>query len=648
VTAKAMDEWLIYMDGMTFDMTYNTITLNDNEEFYGVDIQKKGLLSSGTAKESFRIEDNKIICDSGNTSYLFNLATVFSMKGNEIIFSPNSKLVAVINYNPSAEASSGDTCEISDNIVGDLDEVANENVYTNTDYLVRFYTSSTFTYPQIEITDNVTFVNLRLVNRASASRMISSHGDILIDSNKIYSELNIDEATIIDQKVNESNLILGADNLYIENEAVAAAVAEEYPVDNKSGRRIRRTSTGSTVNKSEADALEAYDSLMNEMQSLMDQATKFEEEANRLADAEKVLGSMSVDDTAAREAEANAQAAMARAEAAARDAAAHAAAAEQAAAQAEEAYRIAAEAGNPSTANDISALMEAAQAMVQAKAAAEEAARFAAIQAEDARLAAIKAEDARLEAEEAKRIAAEELAKLGAAQAEAEVLATEQAAKKEVAEETAKDATAAVKQLIEAAARAAAEKSAVAQAEAAVKAAEVAKNAAAVQEAERLAAEKAAAAEAAERANKEEAARIEREETARIAAEQAEIEALERAAAKAAEEELARIEAENVEKEKSAEENEKKIIPTSLNEFSFYTTKDGYLVLLFSTEVNCNSDKCVTVDGKSYTTKQYEKNSILVNVTLGQLNNSFIVSAKVIVPEISTSKAQVLTKVLRK
>jgi len=72
--------------------------------------------------------------------------------------------------------------------------------------------------------------------------------------------------------------------------------------------------------------------------------------------------------------------------------------------------------------------------------------------------------------------------------------------------------------------------------------------------------------------------------------------------------------------------------------------------LLFSTEVKPDSNKCVTIDGKTYKTDQYDKNSIIVDVKVntGQLAKNFKVTAKVIIPAIDAKKAQTLTQTLTK
>jgi len=267
----------------------------------------------------------------------------------------------------------------------------------------------------------------------------------------------------------------------------------------------------------------------------------------------------------------------------------------------EEADRLAAEAER------LAAEQAAAEATALAE--AEEAARLAAEAEEAARLAA--------EAEEAARLAAEEAARL--------------AAEQKAAEEA------------EAAAQAAAEEAAriLAEQEAARAAAE---------EEERLAAEQAAAAEEAARLAAEEEERLAREEEARLAAEAAAREAEEAAAAKAAQEEADRLEAEAAAKQAEAEENEKAILPQSPTDFTFYSTKDGYIVLQFASDVICASNKCVTIDGKAYNTSQYDKTPIIVNVktNTGQLNNTFKVTAQVIFPAINNKQVQTLTRTLTK
>jgi len=171
------------------------------------------------------------------------------------------------------------------------------------------------------------------------------------------------------------------------------------------------------------------------------------------------------------------------------------------------------------------------------------------------------------------------------------------------------------------------------------------------EEAERLAAEEAAAAEEEARRAAEELERLMREEEARLAAEEARRAEEEAAALKAQQEEEARLAAEAEAAAKAAEANAKEVIPVNLNDFSYFATKDGYLVLLFPTEVRGQNDKCVTIDGKTYKTSQYDKNSLIVDVKVstGQLANRFNVTAKVTYPkESSPNTVRTLTKAFSK
>ena len=173
-----------------------------------------------------------------------------------------------------------------------------------------------------------------------------------------------------------------------------------------------------------------------------------------------------------------------------------------------------------------------------------------------------------------------------------------------------------------------------------------AEQAAAAEEAERLVAEQAAAAEEAERLAAEETERFALAEEVKLETERAAAEAAERALLKAEAEDAAKIETETAEQEKEAAENEKNMLPAGPSDFIYYATKDGYLILQFATEVKGASDRCVTIDGKTYKTQQYDTNSIIVDVKLntGQLKNNFNVTAKVIISDIDAKKVQSLTK----
>jgi len=289
---------------------------------------------------------------------------------------------------------------------------------------------------------------------------------------------------------------------------------------------------------------------------------------------------------------------------------------------------------------------EQAAAEAAAKAEAEEAARLAAEAEEAARLAAEAEEAARLaEEEEARRAAEEEAARLAAEAEEAARLAAEAEEAARLAAEEAERLAAMQKaaEEAEAAARAEAE-------EAARIAAEQEAARAAAEEEERLAAERAAAAEEEARRAAEEAERLAQEEEARLAAEEAARQAAEEEANRLAKEEADRLAAEAAAKQAEADANENAVLPQNPNDFTYFTTKDGYLVLQFLTDVACASNKCVTIDGKTYNTSQYDKNSIIVNVktNTGQLNNSFRVTAQVIFPTIDSKRVQALTKTFTK
>ena len=175
---------------------------------------------------------------------------------------------------------------------------------------------------------------------------------------------------------------------------------------------------------------------------------------------------------------------------------------------------------------------------------------------------------------------------------------------------------------------------------------EAAEQAVLAAEAERLAAEQAAVAEEADRLAREESERLTQAEEARLATERAAAEAAERALLKAEAEEAAKVETESAELEKEAVENEKNVLPADPSDFVYYATKDGYLVLQFASDVKGASDRCVTIDGKTYKTQQYDTSSIIVDVKVntGQLKSAFKVTAKVILPDIDAKKAQSLTK----
>ena len=297
-----------------------------------------------------------------------------------------------------------------------------------------------------------------------------------------------------------------------------------------------------------------------------------------------------------------------------------------------EAERIAREEADRLAAEAEKLAAEQAAAEAAAKAAEEEAARLAAEAAEAARLA----EEAEAAAKAAAEAEAAEAARLAAEAEAAAKAAAEEAARIAAEQKAAEEAEAAARAEAEEAARIAAEQ------EAARLAAE---------EAEREAAERAAAAEEEERLAAAEAERLAREEAERIAAEIAAQEAAEAAALKALLEEAARIAAEAEAAARAAEENAKQIIPVNLNDFTYFATKDGYLVLLFPAEVRGQNDKCVTIDGKTYKTSQYDKNSIIVDVKVstGQLANRFNVTAKVTYPkEASPTTVRTITKTLSK
>ena len=611
---------------LSCNMIDNTITISPNDSFKSNE-SGKGILTTQATSVEYQIENNDIYYGGTGATSLFALKSAFSMSNNRIHFQQGSDILTVVNYAPAANAAPRSVSVISNNTIGEITDVLSGISAANTDYLVQLNSAGSYTYPELDISENSAIVNLRLVGRSNTSKTIASIGSIKIADNLVYSVLNNIDAAVIDLKVREPNLTLGA-NTSLSDYVVAMSEAEKAA-------------------QAEADRLAAEaERLAEETARLAEEAALKEAEAARLA-AEAELAAQAIADEAAREAEAAAQAAAEAAEQAAVEAAAREAeavaqaaaeaaaqaaaeAAAQAAAQAEEEAKLAAEA-------EAARLAAEAEAIAATKAAAEEAARLAAEQAEAERLAA----------EQAARIAVEEAARVAAEQSAASKLAAEQAIRE--AAKAAQEAIAAAKVAVEAMIREAAARAAALQAAARLEAERVADQRAA-EEAERLAMERIAAQEEADRIATEEAARIAREEEAKLAAEKKAAEEAEAMAAKAAADEALKIEAESLIKQAEADENESIIIPTRPDDFTFYATKDGYLILQFTSEVKGASNKCVTIGGKTYTTKQYDKNSMLVDVDLnsGQLSSSFEVTVKVIISAIDARKVQTITKTLIK
>ena len=214
VNAKAFNGWLIYMDNMSCNMVNNTITLNDNPEFYAAETTKFGLLSGGATAKPYQIDHNKIYCNDGNVLYLFQLPTSFTMSGNQFTFSPKSKLAAILTYNPMSRAGAGMTSTITNNTVNTIRDVSQRGDITNIDYFMRFYTTGAYPFPRLNISNNSATLNMRLIQRSSASREIVSDGLINIADNKVHSMLYSGNAAVIDPKLNESSLKLMGNTSY--------------------------------------------------------------------------------------------------------------------------------------------------------------------------------------------------------------------------------------------------------------------------------------------------------------------------------------------------------------------------------------------------------------------------------------------------
>jgi hypothetical protein len=214
VKAKAFSDWLIYMDGMACNMAYNTITIDDNPEFYAAEMTKSGLLSGCATAKPYQVDHNKIYCNSGKSSYLFQFPTSFTMSDNQITFSPKSKLAAILTYNPAVKPGAGVVSKVTNNTIGTATDVSHGGHIANIDYFVRFYTTGAYTFPQLDISNNFAIVNMRLVQRSTAASAIIGNGPITIAGNLTYSELYSNDMAVIDPKVNEAGLKLIANTSY--------------------------------------------------------------------------------------------------------------------------------------------------------------------------------------------------------------------------------------------------------------------------------------------------------------------------------------------------------------------------------------------------------------------------------------------------
>ena len=611
VVAPESAKYLINVNAMGGEVINNTINLNSSTT---AESTAGGILSNSGVTSQLVINDNNIVYDGDNASYLFNLSTSFDMSGNTITFGDSAQLTSVINFVPKASASGGESMTITGNKIGDITSVLGDSDTANTDYFMRVATSSSgVTYPQIDINGNSFIMNLNVLTKTSSSYAIQSVGDVVVSDNFIHSVYTADvEAAVIKAPAKETNLVTGG------NLELSAQVATELiEANNAAAAEIKRLADEAQRLEDEAaaakrlsdEAAEAIVTLQiaEEEAILADflaaEQVAAEEDARIAAEAADAFAQRLAEETAAAEAEVQrlAEEAAAAAEAEAQRLAEEAAAAAEA-----EAQRLAAE----------TAAAEAEAARLAAEAAVAEAARIAA--EEEARIAAEKVEAERRAAD------AEAAAIAAAAKAEADRIAAEAEAARAAAEAAAKAAA-------EQEARLAAEANARAEAEA---------------EAERLILEQLAEERAAAAAAAEEAAILAAEEAARIAAEEAA--AAEEAERIAAEEAAANDEKERIAAEEAAaagEDSEKETLPQDTTEFTYFTTRDGYLVLQFSTAVECASNKCVTIARKSYRTIQYDDRTIIVDTQLTDVqrrNTDFTVTAKVVFPELG-KKAQTIT-----
>ena len=215
ITGKALGGWayMFSMAGMVCNMTNNTITLNENSEFYSPTDTTYGLLQGGASSVPYRVENNIIYCNAPNTAYLFSMPTSFTMTGNQIRVAPGSKLLGVVTYSPAANAAAGEVTTITDNTIDRITGALSGNAVATADYFVRFYTSdgngNVYTLPEINISDNTVVVKQRLINRpTSGGGVIPSIGTVSVTGNLIHSELGSNVSAVIDTAVWEANLVL--------------------------------------------------------------------------------------------------------------------------------------------------------------------------------------------------------------------------------------------------------------------------------------------------------------------------------------------------------------------------------------------------------------------------------------------------------
>ena len=206
VEMNAFSAYALTMSHMTCNMLHNTITLNAHPTSTS---QTLGLLSGGNPSIPYRVEDNIISCNAPDTSYLFTMPTSFTMTGNQIRFAPGSALLSVVNYNPAANAVSGDVTTITNNTIGRIDAgLLSGNTAANADYFVRFVKTNGYTFPEVNISDNTAVVKQRLINRPTTGGGISNAGTVSVTDNLIYSELGSNESAVINPAILESNLVL--------------------------------------------------------------------------------------------------------------------------------------------------------------------------------------------------------------------------------------------------------------------------------------------------------------------------------------------------------------------------------------------------------------------------------------------------------
>ena len=260
ITARSSDSWLFTMAGMACNMINNTITLNDNPEFYASNDSAVGLISGGASSVPYRVENNTIYCNAPNISYLFSIPTSFTMTGNQIWFAPDSKLLGVVTYSPEADAVAGEVTTITKNTIGDITSVLSgsktaDDSAVNADYFVRFLTSKGYTLPKIDISENSAIVRLRLINRPTTGKGIPSAGTVSVTGNLIHSTLYSDEQAVIDTKLRESYLTLASNISLMEaaGQAAKAAEAERIAAGQAAAAAAERLAVAETERLAQAE-----------------------------------------------------------------------------------------------------------------------------------------------------------------------------------------------------------------------------------------------------------------------------------------------------------------------------------------------------------------------------------------------------------